>query len=73
VPRQAPCRLEVWADGRAAFRSPMLTPQDAARVVRVNVERCRRLRLRAVTDGSTDKLAYAVWGFPRLLRGPFDA
>ncbi|HUU58667.1 MAG TPA: NPCBM/NEW2 domain-containing protein [Phycisphaerae bacterium] len=66
VERQAKCRFEVVADGRCVYRSGFLTAKDAARPVRVDVGGVRRLRLLARSDGSTDKLAYAIWAAPRL-------
>lgn len=68
VEKQAACRFEVAADDRTAAETPFLAPTDAARELDVNVRNVSRLRLLAHSDGSTDKLAYAVWGRPTLLK-----
>jgi hypothetical protein len=67
VSRQAACRFEVWGDGRCLRRTRWLRPADAAVPLDVAIRGCRRLELRVPTDGSTDRLAYPVWGRPRLL------
>lgn len=67
-PRQAKCLFKVIADGKTVFATPMLSPGDAAVDIFLDIRRCRRLVLYCLTDGSTDKLAYAVWAQPRLLK-----
>jgi len=66
IERQAPSHFEVLLDGRCATKSPVLLPGQPAVHLTADVRGVRTLRLRVETDGSTDKLAYAVWGQPRL-------
>ncbi len=68
VEKQAACRFEVVADDRTVAQTPFLKPTDTARNLSVDVRNVRHLRLVARSDGSTDKLAYAVWGKPTLLK-----
>jgi len=65
---QAPCVFVVEVDGRAVYRSGWQRPGDLAVAVDVRLGRARRLRLLVRTDGSTDRLAYPVWGNPRLAK-----
>lgn len=67
---QARCRFAVVGDGQTLFRTRLLGAGATAVDVRVDIARCRRLELWVHTDGSTDKLAYAIWGQPRLLKAP---
>lgn len=66
--RQAACRFEVLVDGRLAHTTDWRTPASEAVPVRVGVAGARDLRLRVVTDGSTDKLAFPIWGEPQLIK-----
>ena len=67
--RQAKCRFEVRADDRRLYRSRWMRPGDLAEPVEVDVTRCKLLALKVHTDGSTDRLAYPIWGEP-VLRKP---
>jgi hypothetical protein len=73
VEKQAKCRLEIAIDGASVFRTKMLTPKDVAKRVDIDISRCRQLRLLAVTDGSTERLAYPIWGEPTLRKRPWKA
>lgn len=63
---QAPSHFELLLDGACAARTPVLNAGDAAARLEADVRGVRTLRMLVRTDGSTDKLAYAVWGHPRL-------
>jgi len=65
---QARCVFEVRADGRRLYRGPQTGEGDAAACVALDVTGCRDLKLIVHTDGSTDRLAYPVWGEPRLVK-----
>jgi hypothetical protein len=66
IGRQASATFEVWLDGRRACGTGLLAPGQPAAPLEADVRGRRTLRLHVRTDGSTDKLAYAVWGEPRL-------
>ena len=61
---QATCRFVVEGDGRALLESPPVRAGDAALEVDVELSGIRRLRMVVHTDGSTDKLAFPIWGRP---------
>jgi hypothetical protein len=69
VERQAAATFEVWLDGHRVCNTGLLTPGQPAAPLEVDVRGGRILRLLVRSDGSTDKLAYAVWGSPRLDAG----
>lgn len=66
VEKQAKCYFEVIADGKSLYKSRMLTPKDTAQSISVDISQCEKLQLLVHTDGSTDKLAYPIWGQPML-------
>jgi hypothetical protein len=70
---QAISVFTVEGDGRTLWRSPPLGAADAALPVRADLSGCRRLCLRVRTDGSTDRLAYPIWGRPLLRKHPTAA
>lgn len=65
---QAVCRFRVIGDGRARSESEPMGAGDAAVTVDIDVSGVRRLRLEVRTDGSTDKLAMPIWGWPTVHR-----
>ncbi len=64
--RQAAATFEVRLDGRCVCSSGLLAPGAPAVVLTADVSGGKILRLHVRSDGSTDKLAYPVWGRPRL-------
>ena len=64
VTPQPACRFAVEADGQTLVESADVREQDNALHLDADVSACRRLRLVVHTDGSTDKLAFTVWGTP---------
>jgi len=66
--RQAACRFEVTADNRRLYRSRQFKPGEVAERLVLDLNGCRELGLAVYTDGSTDKLAYPIWGEPRLIK-----
>jgi hypothetical protein len=63
---QARCRFVVEGDGHRLFESPERVEADPALSLRIDISNRRRLRLVVLTDGSTDKLAMPIWGWPTL-------
>jgi hypothetical protein len=66
---QAACPFVVEGDERVLFESLPLHAEDAAVEVDVELSDNRRLRLVVHTDGSTDKLAFPIWGRPTVWKG----
>ena len=65
---QASYDFEVVADGKVIGAARGAADGDAARKVSADISGARKLRLVVRTDGSTDKLAYPIWGEPKLVR-----
>jgi hypothetical protein len=63
---QAAATFEIQLDGRCLVRTDLLSPQRPAVPLDADIRKGRILRLVVRSDGSTDKLAFAVWGRPRL-------
>lgn len=66
--KQAKCSFEVMADGKPLYKSRLLTPKNTAQSVDININGCKRLKLIVRTDGSTDKLAYPIWGELKIIK-----
>ena len=66
VERQAPSSFEVFVDGRSVCHTAQLRPGDPAMALQADLAGALKLELRVRTDGSTEKLSYAVWANPRL-------
>ncbi len=64
--RQASATFEVRLDGRCLCSSGLLAPGAPAVALTADVRGGKVLRLHVRSDGSTDNLAYPVWGRPRL-------
>lgn len=65
---QAPCHFAVETDGNEIYRSPEINESDIALDINLDITNRRHLRLVVYTDGSTDKLAFPIWGMPKLCR-----
>jgi hypothetical protein len=65
---QASARFEVESDGKTLFKSPMLSAKDPAMDINIDISGIKKLKLLVYTDGSTDKLAYPIWGNPLLIK-----
>ena len=68
VEKQAKCYFQVLADGKSLYKGRMLTPKDRGQAISVDISQCEKLQLLVQTDGSTDKLAYPIWGQPMLMK-----
>lgn len=68
VSPQAECRFEISGDNQILFQSDMITVGVPAVKISVDVRQIHSLRLTVYTDGSTDKLAFPVWGGGRLIK-----
>lgn len=68
VKPQAECIFEVHCDGKNVFRSGVFNAGDPAENIHVDIGKCSKVKLIVYTDGSTDKLAYPIWGNPVFLK-----
>jgi len=65
---QAACNFIVETDGTTAYKSTLMKPSSPAIPISIDIAGCRRLRLIAETDGSTDRLAFPIWARPKLVK-----
>jgi len=65
---QARVTFEVIADGRTLYKSRQMTERDVAENINLDIRNWSKLVLKVTTDGSTDKLAFPIWGEPELTR-----
>jgi len=63
---QARCRFTVETDGKTLYQSPEVSEEHAAIPIELDITDRQRLCLVVHTDGSTDKLAFPIWGLPGL-------
>jgi len=68
IEKQPKCYFEIIGDGKSLYKSRILSPKDIAQSINVNITGCKKLKLVVHTDGSTDKIAYPIWGEPILMK-----
>jgi len=66
VKKQPAVYFLVSDDGQNLFQSKWLHSTKEAMPIEVDISKCRKLSLKVITDGSTDKLAFPIWGNPTL-------